>query len=57
MMDSLQGIQGFEFYVALLVAVVLGVIILRKVASCLLRTLFFVAIVAALVFIYLHYFK
>ncbi len=55
-MEQLQSIQGIEFYISLLIAIVLGIFVLRKIASCLLRSLFFIVIIAVLVYLYFHYF-
>lgn len=49
--------SDFGFYVYVLIAVVVGFILIKKITTCLLRTIVLVLIVATLVYIYITYFK
>ena len=46
----------FTYYIYILVAVIVGVLIIKKVASCLFRTVAILAIVAVLAAIYYYFF-
>ena len=49
--------ENFAYYAFCLVAIIIGIIVLKKVAGCLMRTLFFAAIIAVLAALYFIYFK
>lgn len=49
--------SNFTYYLLVLIAIVVGIIIVKKVTSCLFRFICLVVIVAALVYIYLTYFQ
>lgn len=46
----------FTYYIYVLVAIIVGVFVIKKVASCLIRTVFTLAIIAALAAIYYYWF-
>lgn len=46
----------FTYYIYILVAIIVGIFIIKKVASCLFRTVAILAIVAALAAIYYYSF-
>ncbi len=48
--------SDFGFYIFVLIAAVVGFILLKKITTCLLRTVVLAAIVAALIYIYMTYF-
>ncbi|MGI6242754.1 MAG: hypothetical protein ACOYJK_04350 [Prevotella sp.] len=48
---------NFSYYLFVLIAVIVGVIIVKKVTGCLFRLIWISVIVAALVYIYLTYFQ
>lgn len=47
---------SFAYYIFVLIGIIVAVIILKKVASCLIKTIALAVIVAALAFIYFSYF-
>ncbi len=47
--------SNFTYYLLILVAIVAGVVIIKKITSCLFRTLSLIVIVAALAYIYFVY--
>lgn len=49
--------ENFLYYIFCILAIIVGVFIVKKVAGCLIRTIIFAAIVAALVVIYFLYFR
>ncbi len=48
--------QDFRFYILIIVAIVVGIVIFKKIAGCLLRSILLLAIIGALVYIYITYF-
>ena len=52
-MDTLN----ITYYIFCLLAIVIGIVIVKKVASCLIRTVVLLALVAALAFLYFCYFR
>ncbi|MCD8289360.1 MAG: hypothetical protein LUC26_05565 [Prevotella sp.] len=52
----MANLHDFAFYIFLLAAIVVAVVIVKKVAGCLVRTLLILATVALLAYIYLHFF-
>ena len=42
--------ENIQYYIALIVAVVVGFILLKKIASCLIRTIITLVLIAILVF-------
>ncbi len=48
--------SDFEFYVLALVALVVGIIIIKKITTCLVRTVILALIVAAIAYIYMTYY-
>ncbi len=42
----------FTYYIYILIAIIVGIVIIKKVTSCLLKSVFIIAIMAALAFIY-----
>lgn len=49
--------SSFGFYVFLLVAIIVGVIVVKKITSCLFRTVIALAVLAALAFVYFTFFS
>lgn len=49
--------DNFAYYIFCIVAIIVAVLVLKKVAGCLIKTVIFVAIVAALAAVYFLYFK
>jgi hypothetical protein len=49
--------SNFTYYLFVLIAIVVGIIIVKKVTSCLFRLICLLAIVAALAYIYFTYFQ
>lgn len=47
--------SNFTHYILVLLAVVIGVVIIKKVTSCLFRIITLAVLVAALAYIYLNY--
>ncbi len=56
MNEFLSNLNGIEFYLVMIVAIIVGVIVIRKVASCLIRTAVIIALVVALIYLYFHFF-
>lgn len=50
-------VENFAYYIFCIIAFVVAVLVLKKVASCLIKTVAFAAIVAILVAIYFMYFR
>ncbi|MCD8281792.1 MAG: hypothetical protein LUC22_00890 [Prevotella sp.] len=48
--------HDFAFYVFLLLALATGVLVVKKITGCLLRSAVFAVVLALLAYIYLHYF-
>lgn len=49
--------NSFVYYVFVLIAIVVGFLVVKKVASCLVKSIVLVLLVAALFFLYFTYFK
>lgn len=49
--------HNFAYYIFVLIAVVVGFFVVKKVASCLIKTLILMLIVGALLFVYFNYFQ
>lgn len=49
--------ENFAYYVFLVIAAIVAVFVLKKVAGCLMKTIFLAVIVAVLFAIYFLYFK
>lgn len=49
--------NNFLYYIFCIVAIIVGFVILKKVASCLIKSIVMIAILAALAFVYFAYFK
>lgn len=49
--------SDFIFFIFVLIAIVVGIIVIKKVASCLIKSVFLLLIVGALLFLYLRYFQ
>ena len=49
--------ENFAYYVFLVIAAIVAVFVLKKVAGCLMKTIFLAVIVAVLLAIYFLYFK
>ncbi|SFF91130.1 hypothetical protein [Prevotella sp. KH2C16] len=49
--------HNFIYYIFVLLAVVVGFIVVKKIASCLIKTLILMLLVGALLFIYFNYFQ
>ena len=49
--------HNLAYYIFVLIAVVVGFFVVKKVASCLIKTLIFMLIVGALLFVYFNYFQ
>ncbi len=56
MIESIQSLPDFEFYIVVLVAIILAVLVFKKVASCLVRILLFLLILAAVAYVYMRFF-
>ncbi|EFA43585.1 hypothetical protein HMPREF0645_1955 [Hallella bergensis DSM 17361] len=48
---------GFTYYLFILAAIVVGIVILKKITSCLFRIICLAVIVAVLAYIYFVYFQ
>jgi len=48
--------ENFSYYIFCIIALIVGVFIIKKVAGCLIRTVIFAAIIAALAIVYYLYF-
>lgn len=46
----------FTYYIYVLIAIIIGVFVVKKVASCLFRTVFTIALLIALAVIYFYWF-
>lgn len=49
--------ENLSYYIFCIVALIVGVFIIKKVAGCLIRTVIFAVIVAALAVVYYLYFR
>lgn len=49
--------HNLAYYIFVLIAVVVGFFVMKKVASCLIKTLILMLIVGALLFVYFNYFQ
>lgn len=49
--------HNFAYYIFVFIAVVIGFFVVKKVASCLIKTLILMLIVGALLFVYFNYFQ
>lgn len=49
--------MDFSYYIFVLVAIIVGVIVIKKIASCLIKTAVLLIMVAALLYIYFTYFS
>ncbi|MFC2765907.1 MAG: sulfate transporter [Prevotella sp.] len=49
--------HNLAYYIFVLIAVVVGFFVVKKVASCLIKTLILMLIVGALLFVYFNYFQ
>lgn len=49
--------SDFTYYIYILIAIIAGIVIVKKVTSCLLKSVFLIAIVAVLVALYFFYFR
>lgn len=49
--------ESFSYYIFCIIALIVGVFIVKKVAGCLIRTVIFAVIIAALAAVYYLYFK
>ena len=49
--------ENFAEYSLCMIAAIVSIIVLKKVAGCLMKSLFFAVIIAALVALYFWYFK
>lgn len=47
--------SSFTYYIFILAAIVVGVVIVKKITSCLFRTLFLAIIVGVLAYVYYFY--
>lgn len=49
--------NNFSYYIFCIIALIIGVVVIKKVAGCLIRTIVFAVIIAALAVIYYMYFR
>ena len=49
--------HNLAYYIFVLIAVVVGFFVVKKVANCLIKTLILMLIVGALLFVYFNYFQ
>lgn len=49
--------ENFSYYIFCIIALIVGVFIIKKVAGCLIKTIIFAVIIAALAIIYYMYFR
>lgn len=49
--------ENFAYYIFCIIAAIVAIIVLKKVAGCLMKSLFFAVIITALVALYFWYFK
>lgn len=49
--------ENFSYYIFCIVALIVGVFIVKKVAGCLIRTILFAVVIAALAAVYYLYFR
>lgn len=49
--------ENFLYYIFCIIALIAAVFVFKKVASCLIKTILFVAILAVLIFVYFQYFS
>ena len=47
---------SFAYYLFVLAAIVVGVVVVKKIASCLIKTVVLIAIVALMAYIYFNFF-
>ncbi len=55
-LPACNNLHDFAFYVFLLVAIVVSIVVLKKIAGCLLRSVVIIAVVALLAYVYFHCF-
>ncbi|MGN1374941.1 MAG: hypothetical protein ACI4V5_00140 [Prevotella sp.] len=49
--------ENFMYYIFCLIALVIGIVLFKKVAGCLIKTIVFAVIIAALAVVWYLYFK
>lgn len=49
--------ENFSYFIFCVIALIIGILIIKKVAGCLIRTTLFVAVIIALAIIYYLYFR
>lgn len=49
--------SNFTYYIFVLIAIIIGVVIIKKVTSCLFRIATLVVLIALLAYVYFHYFQ
>jgi len=49
--------ENFAYYIFCIIAIIVAILVLKKVASCLIKTIAFAVIVAILAVIYFMYFR
>lgn len=47
----------FTYYIYVLIAIIVGIVVIKKVASCLFRTVFTIALLVVLCVIYFYFFR
>ncbi|SET07881.1 hypothetical protein [Prevotella sp. kh1p2] len=48
--------SNLSYFIFILIAVFVGVVVVKKIASCLIRSVILLLIIAALVYVYLNYY-
>lgn len=48
---------NFTYYIYILIAIIIGVFMVKRIASCLFRTVFTAVLIVALAVIYYYYFR
>ena len=49
--------ENFGYYIFCIIALIVGIFVIKKVAGCLMKTIFFIIIIAVLVACYYLFFK
>jgi hypothetical protein len=49
--------SDFTYYIMVLVAIVIGIIVVKKITSCLIKSIIFLALLGALAALYFVYFR
>ncbi len=53
----MESLGNFGYYIFCLIALIIGILVFKKVAGCLIKSIILIALVVALVAIYFMYFR